>query len=166
MSRRPRLLAALVLSALISACAQATELLPPAQQPASTTPRPPTVQSVTSPNLPTTTPIASKTATVAKPTATRTRSSSAAVDPSLPALTLKVTSPSDESVVNVRSTIVTGETIPGAVVSVNGELADVDAGGKFRLNVPLEEGPNVLEIVASDDTGSERATILRLIYEP
>lgn len=59
-----------------------------------------------------------------------------------------------------------GQTTPGAVVSVNGNLADVDAAGKFQKAVMLDEGTNVIQVVASDETGTELNVILLVIYEP
>lgn len=50
---------------------------------------------------------------------------------------------------------VRGRTSPGAVVSVNDEIVNADAQGIFTLTVPLEEGLNILEVVASDDAGNE-----------
>ncbi len=64
------------------------------------------------------------------------------------------------------SIAVAGQSSPGAVVSVNAELADIDAEGNFRYTAHLDEGPNILEIVASDDSGKEASAVLRVIYEP
>ena len=65
-----------------------------------------------------------------------------------------MTSPQGDLKVVQRSISVTGLTSPDAVVSVNGILAAVDAEGNFSAeNVPLDEGPNVLEIIASDLSG-------------
>jgi Glucodextranase, domain B len=84
----------------------------------------------------------------------------------VPAFVLKVTTPPDESTVNAASIAVAGQTIIGAVVSVNGNLVDVDASGKFQTTVQLDEGPNIIEVVASDVNGNELSAILRVIYEP
>ncbi len=172
MRRRLIVLTALWLSALVSACARATPALPPVlEQPIVPSSPVPTAEAYTPTAASTATLSAAKPATVkpstaAKPTATMTRAATAAPKTSPAALKLLVTSPVDESVVNVASITVTGQTIPGAVVSVNGDLIDVDATGKFRIPVNLEEGPNVMEIVASDDRGSELSTVVRIIYEP
>jgi hypothetical protein len=77
-----------------------------------------------------------------------------------------VTSPQDESIVNTPNIVVVGTTSPGAVVSVNGGLANVDAAGAFQLSLALEEGPNIIEVVASDVNGNELYEILSVIYEP
>ena len=50
---------------------------------------------------------------------------------------------------------VTGLTSPDAVVSVNGLMAVVDEEGNFSVeDVPLDEGPNLLQIIASDLSGA------------
>jgi len=79
-------------------------------------------------------------------------------------LSLKVTSPQDESTVYTFETEVAGVTAPDAVVSVNGMLVDVDADGKFSTTVSLEEGPNSIEVIASDYEGHEASKILTIIY--
>ncbi|MGE5265057.1 MAG: hypothetical protein ACM3S0_16880 [Acidobacteriota bacterium] len=163
MRRRLRVvLIALGLAALATGCAQATPVRPsPVVLPASPTqPPPPPLSSV-----PTLTPVATKTAAAAAPTAAVTPAAPVAKPGAAP-LTLKVTSPLDESVVNASVITVTGQTTPGAVVSIDGDLVDVEASGKFQAQVTLEEGPNVLEITASDDKGSELNSVVRLIYEP
>ena len=79
-------------------------------------------------------------------------------------LRLAVTSPQDESIVNTFETVVTGMTAPDAVVSVNGMLVDVDADGEFSTMVSLEEGPNSIEVIASDYESHEASQILTVIY--
>jgi hypothetical protein len=53
-----------------------------------------------------------------------------------------------------RSTLVEGETAPGALVSINGVEA-VSSGGRFSVTVPLQEGDNDLDIVARDVLGRQ-----------
>ncbi len=81
-------------------------------------------------------------------------------------LVLHVQAPIDESIVNTSSITVMGTSTPGAVVSVNGALASVDSKGAFQLTISLDEGPNVIEVVASDDAGNEAYSILSVIYQP
>jgi len=80
-------------------------------------------------------------------------------------LPLAVTQPKDESVVNTPEVVVEGTTNPDAVVSVNGTVADVDAEGKFSVTVPLEEGPNLIEVYASDFEYREASEMVTVIYE-
>jgi len=79
---------------------------------------------------------------------------------------LTVTQPADESIINVDKVEVIGTTIPGAVVSVNGELAEVDEEGNFTMMVVLEEGPNIIEVIASDLEGNEESHTLVIVYVP
>lgn len=78
--------------------------------------------------------------------------------PSLPALFLEVAAPAEE-IIEVpsgrREIAVAGRTAPGAVVSVNGLLAEVDEAGLFQLSLPLDDEVVSIEIVASDGTGRE-----------
>lgn len=77
---------------------------------------------------------------------------------------LTVASPQDESIVNTFETTVAGVTVPDAVVSVNGVLVEVDADGNFSTAVALDEGPNSIEVIASDYEGNEASKILTVIY--
>lgn len=100
------------------------------------------------------------------PTAPAAAQATVTAQKTLPPLRLSVASPADETIVSVPSIAVVGQTTPGAVVSVDGDLVDVDAAGKFQKTIQLDEGPNVIEIVASDLNGSEANVILSVIYEP
>jgi uncharacterized protein YfaP (DUF2135 family) len=81
-------------------------------------------------------------------------------------LFLDVTEPQDETTVTVSPVRVRGTTISDAVVSVNGEIAEVDAQGKFTTMVALEDGPNIIEVVASDLEGNEASKTLVIFYIP
>jgi len=79
---------------------------------------------------------------------------------------LKVTEPKDESIVTSSVIPVSGTTSPDAVVSVNGEMVEVDEWGNFTTVVTLEEGPNIIEVIASDFEGNKEGTVLALVYIP
>ncbi len=87
-----------------------------------------------------------------------------------PGLFLKVTAPQDESEVNTSITLVSGTTIPGAVVSIwvddEVKIAQVDEDGNFSVTVTLEEEPNIIEVIASDWQGNEKRTMLIVFYIP
>ena len=68
---------------------------------------------------------------------------------------LTITQPSSETITDAAKVEVVGTTLPGAVVSVNGDLADVNKEGNFTMTVFLEEGPNLIEVVASDIEGKK-----------
>ena len=79
---------------------------------------------------------------------------------------LEVTEPQDEITVNTSTVQVKGVTTADATVSVNGSLVDVGADGKFSTAVSLEQGPNSIEVVASDSQGNENSQVLTVIYAP
>jgi len=83
-----------------------------------------------------------------------------------PEFFLTVTQPADDSIINADEVEVRGRTTPGAVVSVNGELAEVDEEGNFTMMVVLEEGPNLIEVIASDLEGNQQGHTLVIIYVP
>ena len=84
--------------------------------------------------------------------------------PASPLLT--IVEPVDESVVEVSTITIRGQTLADAVVSVNGELVDVDSNGNFSLRVTLDEGPNVFDIIATDEEGNEVTSELIVFYAP
>ena len=71
-----------------------------------------------------------------------------------------------ESIVAEASVTVVGRTRIDAVVSVGDIFAEVDENGRFRVLVALEEGPNIIEVVASVEAGDELVEILVVIYSP
>jgi len=80
------------------------------------------------------------------------------------AIPLAVTEPQDETTVYAADLVVRGQTEPDAVVSVNEAVVEVDAEGKFSTTVTLEEGPNPIEVLASDFEGNEGSVTLTVIY--
>ena len=81
-------------------------------------------------------------------------------------LPLSVLWPLDEAVVSTSSIEVMGTTGPGNVVSVNDVIVIAGEDGSFKAVIPLEEGPNLLEVVASDEAGNETWVTLTIGYEP
>ena len=51
-----------------------------------------------------------------------------------------------------------GTTLPGAVVSIDGDLVDTDDQGNFGSVAALDEGANEIDVVASDDQGNQVST--------
>ncbi|MFQ5872234.1 MAG: hypothetical protein ACE5JL_00330 [Dehalococcoidia bacterium] len=87
--------------------------------------------------------------------------------PALPeTLFLEILEPTDESIVNEMPLVVVGKTVPDAVVSVDGQTAEVNAQGQFAVLVSLDSGPNLIEVVASDLTGAQESALLAVIYIP
>lgn len=79
-------------------------------------------------------------------------------------LFLEVSEPADESVVTEATVTVRGSTTPDAVVSIDGIAVGVDANGVFVADVTLVEGPNVIEVVASDLSGAQESAQIAVIY--
>ncbi|MBI5563452.1 MAG: hypothetical protein HY870_01060 [Chloroflexi bacterium] len=79
---------------------------------------------------------------------------------------ITVDSPREGETVRATPLTVRGQTTPGAVVSANDAVAIADAQGRFALTVPLDPGPNVLEIIASKTSGEQIFAILTVLYQP
>jgi len=100
---------------------------------------------------------------VQTPTPAASIASSAATS----ALSLAVTSPQDEVVVKDAAIRVVGRSSPDAVVSVNGNIVrTMDIEGNFSALVSLVEGPNLLEVIATDYRGGQASQVLTVIYTP
>jgi hypothetical protein len=80
--------------------------------------------------------------------------------------TLTLETPHDGETVNFTPLLVIGQTEPNAIVSVNDTVGLANADGRFSLAVPLEEGPNVLEVIASNKAGEQTSLILTVLYQP
>lgn len=81
-------------------------------------------------------------------------------------LTLTVLSPQDGETVSTPQVVVRGASTPGAVVTVNDDILIVGDDGQFQSTVLLEEGSNLIEIVASNDVGDEQSLELGIAYQP
>ena len=80
---------------------------------------------------------------------------------------LEIVSPEGDTIfVESPTTVISGLTSVDAVVSVNDDLVDVNESGQFEALVELEEGPNIIEIVASVAGGEEEFVILTVFYLP
>jgi len=78
----------------------------------------------------------------------------------------RILSPEAEAVVNVPEVEVIGEAAPETVVTLNEAIVVVDESGTFSVTLLLDEGPNEIEIVASDLEGNELSFILEVTYDP
>jgi hypothetical protein len=81
-------------------------------------------------------------------------------------LWLQVLSPLDGVVVNTPQVDVIGLAPAGTVLSINDDILIVGADGQFKTTLSLEEGPNLIEFVASDEAGNQTSLILTVVYEP
>jgi 3D (Asp-Asp-Asp) domain-containing protein len=85
-----------------------------------------------------------------------TSSSSVSLLPGVIDLAVTIGVPADGSFVNTPVTHITGTVSgagPGLAVSVNGTDAAVAADGTFQADIPLAEGGNPIEALASDNAG-------------
>lgn len=83
------------------------------------------------------------------------------------ALFLEMTSPNtDELFVTQNSYEFAGRTTVDALLSVNDHVLEVDEQGRFAFALDLEEGPNIVEVVASNSAGEQYDKVLLVIYEP
>ena len=79
---------------------------------------------------------------------------------------LTVTAPRDGETTNTSPLLVSGVTAPGAIVSVNDVVSVANVEGRFDLLVPLQAGPNVLEVIASQADGQQAFAIVTAMYQP
>ena len=79
---------------------------------------------------------------------------------------LLITEPENESIVFDAALTIAGRTGPNAIVSLslNGRSVPVDRFGYFASTVQLDEGPNVIDVVATNDDGQTLSTVLAVIY--
>jgi len=74
--------------------------------------------------------------------------------------------PVSDDAVNSASVPVIGATNVDAVVTVNGIPAEVDVLGIFSISVTLEEGPNAIEVTASDLLGNVQSQTVVVFRMP
>jgi hypothetical protein len=74
--------------------------------------------------------------------------------------------PRDGDTTNTSPLLVKGVTVSNAVVSVNDVVGVADGEGRFSLAVPLQAGPNVLEVIASQPNGQQAFAIVTVMYQP
>ncbi len=61
---------------------------------------------------------------------------------------------------------VLGRTRVDAVVTINDTIVEPNIDGEFSLDMTLEEGPNIIEVVASVASGEQEDLVLVAIYIP
>jgi hypothetical protein len=83
-------------------------------------------------------------------------------------LFVRVADPADDDVevaLSMTSIAVIGITLKDAIVSVDGELVDVDDQGAFTTVAQLDQGANEIVIVASDADGNQVTTSLFVVRD-
>jgi hypothetical protein len=79
---------------------------------------------------------------------------------------LTMITPRDGETTNTSPLLVSGVTAPNAIVSVNDVVSVANVEGRFDLMVPLQAGPNVLEVIASQADGRQAFAIVTVMYQP
>ena len=77
-----------------------------------------------------------------------------------------VSPPETEVFTDVGSLTVAGRTRVDAVVTIDDTIVEPNIDGEFSLDVALEEGPNIIEVVASVASGEQMDLVLVVIYLP
>lgn len=85
--------------------------------------------------------------------------------PTLPFMLL-ITEPADQSIVLSSIIRLSGRTGPEAVVSVNGVSLPLDVLGIFSTKVTLEPGPNIIDVVATNNDGQIMSAVIAVIFRP
>ena len=100
----------------------------------------------------------------AQPAASQAGSQKAVI-PGGAALTLTIDSPKDQDVVSAPNLDIKGKVSRDAVLSLNDSTYLIPAGS-FSKPVTLVEGPNAIQIVASDTSGNEVDLVMTVTYQP
>ena len=79
---------------------------------------------------------------------------------------LLITEPESESVVDSPQLPLSGRTGPNAIVSINGRSVPVDRFGYFSTTMLLVQGPNIIDVVATNEDGETRSKVVAVIYRP
>jgi hypothetical protein len=85
-----------------------------------------------------------------------------------PSVNFKITldAPRDGETTNASPLLVTGTAMPNAIISVNDVVGVANGEGRFDLMIPLQVGPNVLEVIASQPDGQQTFLIVTVMYQP
>jgi hypothetical protein len=81
-------------------------------------------------------------------------------------LSVIITSPLENAVVQTDRVDLTGEADPETVISIDDQIVLVGPERKFSVPLALDEGPNTIEITASDPAGNAGTVYLTVIYTP
>jgi len=80
-------------------------------------------------------------------------------------LRLRLFTPKDGDIVNQKVINVSGQAPVDTVISLNGDIFLVADEGEFSIPVILDEGPNVIELVASNVDSDIIELVLTIVYE-
>ena len=80
-------------------------------------------------------------------------------------LWLRLFTPKDGDIVTQEAIDVSGQAPVETVISLNDFIFLVTEEGSFSIPVILDEGPNIIELVASNLDGDEIALVLTIVYD-
>jgi hypothetical protein len=78
---------------------------------------------------------------------------------------LNITQPLDGSTINGDAVNVTGQTVTGAIVTVNDQSGIADPNGNFNIQLNLESGLNPIDVVATDNNGNQSEILLLVMSD-
>lgn len=78
-------------------------------------------------------------------------------------LFIEVVGLGEENIVRGSTVFLTGQANPDAVLSVNGVIITLDDNGVFGVNVALNPGPNLLDVVVSDLAGNTESRVITVV---
>ncbi len=80
-------------------------------------------------------------------------------------ITLDITSPQNGATVTTSAVTVAGKTVPNADVNVNDVSLKADAQGNFSTRLTLDEGDNMIDVVANDANGNNSEQEITVTYQ-
>ena len=81
-------------------------------------------------------------------------------------LWVKILSPEDGATVTTQAVKVIGQAPTETVITINDEIILVQQDQSFEVEILLQEGSNLIDIVASDLSGNEIYIPLTVFYTP
>ena len=81
-------------------------------------------------------------------------------------LTVRIDAPVDGATLKDSPVEVKGQAPVGTVISINEMVLVVSAGGNFSAKINLEQGPNLIEFLASDASDNQVFYTLAIYLEP
>lgn len=83
-----------------------------------------------------------------------------------PGLSLSISTPINQAKVNSSRLTIIGKTAPRAEVFVNDGETIADSAGNFRISIVLDEGDNIIAVMANDALGNSAEQDLIVTYTP
>lgn len=101
------------------------------------------------------------------PSANYTQSSgvNSTLPPSSQTMFLTISSPKNGEVLTASTTEVKGKTVGGSEVFINDQETKADSNGNFSVLINLDEGENIINIIANDKDGAFKEEEITVIYE-